>query len=388
MSQVFHHVYKFLKRLDKALLLMCIAASVFSIFLLYTMHYNNVNPAVVSSRTWKMQALAAGTGLTIALSLSAISYRFLSKVWYVPAGIALTLSLLLFTPLGKRTGEAADLNWLDLGIIEVQPSAFMLVAFILTMSTHLSYLNRDGENKMNQLHHMALLCLHAMVPMGLLTLQKDTGTTIIFTGVFLIMLFLAGLSWKYIVALGVASPIAGVVLWNLARNYQMTRILVLIDPEVREAEMLGIYYHQHSGLIALNSGGLTGQGFTGGEYTYLFAVHNDFIFAYIGMVAGFVGCLLAVLLLLSICTKVLTVGSVSRDYLGRMICCGVFAMFFFHMVINVAMVTAVGPVVGVQLPFYSAGGSSTLAQWIAVGLVLSVWGHRKREYHMFYEEED
>jgi rod shape determining protein RodA len=227
-----------------------------------------------------------------------------------------------------------------------------------------------------------------MVPTGLVIAQDDMGTAMMIFGIFLIMICLAGLSWKYILAGITAAPVAAYVVWNyIAREHHIMRVLIIIDPEIQEAQKLDMFWHQYVGLQALNSGGLTGQGFTGGEYTYLFAVHNDFIFAYIGMVSGFVGCILALLLLLAICVKTLTVGSVSRDYLGRMICCGVLAKIFFHMVINTAMVTAVGPVVGVQLPFYSAGGSSTLAIWIAVGLVLSVWAHRKKTQHMFYEEE-
>jgi rod shape determining protein RodA len=106
------------------------------------------------------------------------------------------------------------------------------------------------------------------------------------------------------------------------------------------------------------------------------------------MVLGFVGCVLTVLLILSICIKLLSVGSVARDPLGKLICVGAFSTVFYHAVINVGMVVAVTPVVGVPLPFVSAGGSSTLALYIAIGLALSVWAHRERKFHMFYEEKD
>jgi rod shape determining protein RodA len=111
------------------------------------------------------------------------------------------------------------------------------------------------------------------------------------------------------------------------------------------------------------------------------------MFAYVGMVLGFIGCACALLLIFTICTKMLTTASASRDFLGRMICFGAFAVIIVESVVNVGMVLAITPVAGSQLPFISAGGSTTLSLWIAVGLVMSVWAYRKRDYHMFYEED-
>jgi rod shape determining protein RodA len=387
MNEILSHIWEYFKKLDKFLLLLCLLASAASVYLLYTMHYNEVNPMVVSSRTWVMQLLSASVGLIAALTLAGISYRFLAKIWFVPAAVALILSLLLFTPLGVRTGDAPDLNWLDLGVIEIQPSAFLRIAFILTFATHLNFLNKIGAN-MNHPKHMALLLLHGALPAGLVYLQEDHGTTVILVGIFLIMLFAAGLSWKYILAGAIASPLIGAFLWFVvAQPHHKMRILVLFDAQMQEAQRRGIFHQQWHGLAALSSGGLTGQGLTGGEYTYVYAIHNDFMFAYVGMTLGFIGCIAAVALLLSICIRNLVVASLSRDFLGRMICFGAFAVIFVEAVVNIGMVLAITPVAGSQLPFISAGGSTTLALWIAAGLVMSVWGHRKKEYHMFYEED-
>ena len=356
----------------------------FSIYLLYTMNANEINPSVVSTRTWGMQLAAAVLGIISALVLAAVNYRFLSKIWWIYAPIALGLSLLLFTSLGKRTGSATDLNWLDLGFVEIQPSEFLKVAFIMTFATHL---HRVGEN-MNRPHHMMLLCLHGMIPIGLVLIQDDTGTATIIALMFVTMLFAAGLSWRYILAGTVGIPALLYVFWEYyAKAHHKIRILVLIDEEIRNQEWIGAFDQQRRGLIALSSGGLTGLGVSGGDYTHIYAIHNDFIFAYIGMVLGFVGCVLTLLVLLLISIKLMTVATTARDSLGRIICCGVFAMVFFHSVINVGMVIAVTPVVGVPLPFISAGGSSMLALFFAIGLVLSVRAHREKKYHMFYEED-
>jgi rod shape determining protein RodA len=295
------------------------------------------------------------------------------------------LSLLLFTPLGNRTHGASDLNWLDIGFIEIQPSEFLKVAFIMTFATHL---NKVGD-KMNEFHHMVLLCVHGMIPVGIVLVQDDTGTATIILLMFLTMLFAAGLSWKYILAGAVATPVLGYIFWNFyAKEHHKMRILVLIDEEIRNAHMLDMFDQQRRGLIALGSGGLTGQGVTGGDYTDIYAIHNDFIFAYIGMALGFIGAVLTLVLLLCISIKIMSVGSMSRDLMGRVICCGAFSMVFFHSVINVGMAVAVTPVVGVPLPFISAGGSATLALYLTIGLVLSVWAHKEKKQHMFYTEDD
>jgi rod shape determining protein RodA len=260
-----------------------------------------------------------------------------------------------------------------------------MVAFIMTFSAHL---NKIGD-KLNQLPHFILLCLHVLLPVGLITLQGNTGSSVIMLLIFLTMLFSAGLSWKYITFGLVSVPVLGYVFWNFyAKDYQKLRILVIFDKEIQQQEVMGLFHQQNQSLIALGSGGLTGQGVKGGEYISFFAIHNDFIFAYIGMTLGFVGCILVLLLLVTICAKILSVAGASKDLLGRLICVGVFALFFSHSVINVGMATALTPVVGIPLPLISAGGSSTLSLYCAIGLVLNVWAHKEKKYHMFYTEKD
>jgi len=386
MNFILEYLWKYFKRLDKLLLLLCMTASVFSVYLLYTMQVNEINPSVISNRTWFMQGLTAAAGVIVALIIAAINYRFLSKLWFIYAPIALTLSLLLFVPgLGMSTEGSTEINWLNLGFFQIQPSEFVTVAFIMTFSTHL---HKVGE-KMNQLHHMLLLCLHAFFPIIIMVLQDNTGAPMLVLFIAITMLFTAGLSWKYILAGIVATPVIGYAFWNYyAKEYHKLRILVVLDKEIQEQEILRFFHQQSRGLYALGSGGLTGQGLYGGDYIHIFAIHNDFIFAYIGMTLGFVGCVLSLLLLLSICIKLLSAASAARDSLGRLICCGAFSTVFFHTVINVGMVVAVTPVVGVPLPFISAGGSSTLALYIAIGLSMSVWAHKEKKYHMFYTEKD
>jgi rod shape determining protein RodA len=391
LKPVFGYLSAYFKKSDKLLLLLCIAASAFSVLLLHTMHTNEIKPyvnpnTITSDRLWLAQLLTAGAGIFAALVIAAINYRFLAKFWFVYAPIALTLSLLLFVPaLNMRTPGSEAITWLNLGFMQIQPSEFLTVAFILSFATHL---HKVGD-KMNELHHVILLCVHALVPAAIMALQGNTGTPVLVLLIFLTMLFVAGLSWRYILAGAIAAPLAVYVIWNYyAKEYHKLRILVVLDSQIWEQELQRYSHQQNLSLIALDSGRLTGQGLTGGEYVSVFAMQNDFIFAYIGMTLGFVGCVLTLLLILSICIKILSVASVARDNLGRLICFGAFSTIFYHTVINIGMVVAVTPVVGVQLPFISAGGSSMLSLYCAIGLVLSVWAHKERKYHMFYTEKD
>ncbi|MCL1903241.1 MAG: FtsW/RodA/SpoVE family cell cycle protein [Oscillospiraceae bacterium] len=370
-----------LGRLDKLLLLFCVTASVFSAFLLYTMVKIGINSDIISSRTWKMQLAACVAGSVAAFVISLIDYKIISKIWlftYAPA--ALILSLLLFTPLGMNTDGSNEINWLNLGFMQIQPSEFLTVAFIMTFATHL---NKIGE-KINHLPNLLLLCGHALIPILIMVLQKNTGAPVLVGLIFILMLFMGGISWKYIAAVFAAIPIFAYGFWNFyANDYHKMRILVIFDKEIQQQEILGYFNQQYRGLTAMGSGGITGLGFASDGYTSMFAIHNDFIFAYIGMTLGLIGCILTLLLLLAICIKLLTVMGGAKDSLGKSVCAGVFAMFFFHTIINVGMVTAVSPVVGVPLPLISSGGSSTLSLYIAVGLVLSVHAQQDKKYRMF-----
>jgi len=350
------------------------------------MERNGINPDVISSRTWKIQLGAAVVGVCCALVISLVDYKLIAKIWlFTYAPISLILSLLLFTSLGVTTEGSTEINWLDLGFIQIQPSEFLTVAFIMTFSYHIY---KVGD-KLNQIPHVLLLCLHAFIPIVIMILQDNTGAPMLVLFIFLLMLFMAGISWKYIAVAVVALPLVGFLFWNFyAKEYHKLRILVIFDEQIQQQEIRGFFHQQHRSLMAMGSGGLTGQGLSGGDYISIFAIHNDFIFAYIGMTLGLIGCILVLLLILVKCIKLLTVMGKAKDPLGRAICSGVFATIFFHTVINVGMATVVTPVVGVPLPFISSGGSATLSLYIAIGLVLSVWSHREKQYHMFYTEKD
>jgi len=280
---------------------------------------------------------------------------------------------------------ADDIGWLNLGFIQFQPSELLKIAFIMTFSLHLS---KVGD-KLNDIWNVILLAVHGLVPVGIIMLQGDDGSALVFLFMFLGMLFAAGISWKYMLAAGICIPAAAFVAWNyVMQPHQLKRFQVLFDEEMQQSEILGIYYQQWLGKKALGSGQLTGLGIFGSDkYTYVSEIDTDFIFAYIGMTLGFIGCIATIIILAALCLKALSNATASKDSLGRYICVGVFSMYLFHSVINIGMVLAVFPVIGIPLPFISAGGTSVVCMYVAAGLAMSVHSYRKKKTHMFYEEK-
>ncbi len=384
MKKIFSAVWDYFRRLDKFMLLICLVLSAFSVFLLYTLNVNEIS-AFVTDRQWKTQFVASCVGAVAALVISAVDYRFMVKLWWLYAPVSLILVGLLFTPLGVGVDGADDIGWLNLGFIQFQPSEMLKIAFIMTFSLHLS---KVGD-KLNDIWNVILLAVHGLVPVGIIMLQGDDGSALVFLFMFLGMLFAAGISWKYMLAAGICIPAAAFVAWNyVMQPHQLKRFQVLFDEEMQQSEILGIYYQQWLGKKALGSGQLTGLGIFGSDkYTYVSEIDTDFIFAYIGMTLGFIGCIATIITLAALCLKALSNATASKDSLGRYICVGVFSMYLFHSVINIGMVLAVFPVIGIPLPFISAGGTSVVCMYVAAGLAMSVHSYRKKKTHMFYEEK-
>ncbi|MGN1421864.1 MAG: FtsW/RodA/SpoVE family cell cycle protein [Oscillospiraceae bacterium] len=379
MKTVLKFLGGYFRHLDKILPLICAALTVFDIILVHSMYENGY----INIRVFETQLYSAVIGFVAAIVIGMIDYKFMSKVWYIYAPAALILQFLLFTPLAIQRGD--DIAWLDFGFTTIQPSEILKIAFILTLATHISKLG----DKLNSLPHLLLLCVHGLFPVALIIKQGDAGSALVFLFIFLCMLFAAGISWKYILVFGAAIPPVLYVAWNyVMADHHRLRILMLFDKELQEQERLNAYMQQYNGTIALGSGQLTGLGFHSDNYTYVPEIYNDFIFSYIGMTLGFIGCMAVVITLTVLCLKLLSNASAASDMLGKLICTGVFAMVAFHCIINIGMVLSVIPVIGIPLPFISTGGTSMITMYASMGLVLSVSTHKEKAKHMFYTEKD
>ena len=373
MKTVLQAVAQYWKKLDKPLLFAAMLCSALSVVLLYSIYVNHTL-SEIDDDDYIIQLVAVGIGVLSVLVLAAIDYHKIARLWFVYAPIALILVLLTFTSLGYRRAGADDQAWLQLGSVTLQPSEILKLAFILTFSLHLA---KDEEN-MNRPLHMLLLILHGCMPIGLVFLQGDYGTAVVFAFIFAAMMLIAHISWKYVLAGMIAVPAALVVAWNFVLgSLHKNRILVLLHPGT---DPEGLEYQQDLGLSALASGKLFGVGlFDGDSYISVPEMHNDFIFSYIGQTLGFVGAMAVVLVMVFLCLRTLANG------LRANLCIGVSSMIFTHCFMNIGMVLKVMPVIGVPLPFLSAGGTSTLSMYIAIGMVISVRTHNERKYNVFYD---
>lgn len=380
MKKVLKYLGLHFKHVDKVLPLICIGITVFDVFLINSM----VTTGIINSSTARTQFAAAIIGIAGAFVLSFIDYKLLSKYWFVYTPIAVILQLLLFVP-SLRIMVDDDMAWLKLGRFTLQPSEILKFVFIITLATHVSKLG----DKINSLKHLLPVCAHGLFPVVLIMKQGDAGSALVFLFIFICMLFMGGLSWKYLLAGLACVPAVGYLAWNfIMKDHHRMRVLMLFDKELQQAEIRGLYYQQYRGTIALGSGQLTGLGFDNTRFTETAFLENDFVFAYIGMTLGFIGCIGVVIALAVLCLKLLSNASGAPDLLGKLMCVGVFAMVFFHCVINIGMVLSVIPVIGIPLPFISQGGTSMMMMHISMGLVMSVSCHREKAKHMFYTEKD
>lgn len=370
---------EFFRRLDKTLLILVTICSVISVILLYSLYKNGIGG--LDKSYYITQLISMFLGIGACLVVASIDYHTLSRLWFLYAPIALVLVLLTFTGLGLQRAGADDRAWLNLGFMTMQPSEVLKLAFILTFSFHLS---KDAEN-INRPFHLLFILLHGAVPIGLIVLQGDYGTALIFIMMFVVMLFSAGLSFKYIIAAIAVTPPIIYVLWNyVLQSLHKNRILVLIHPGT---DPMGLEYQQNLGLASLGAGGLFGKGlFNNKDYVEVPEIHNDFIFAYVGQAFGFIGAIVVIILLTYICLKILSDSRSTMDKQGKLICLGTFAMIFTHCFMNIGMVLKVMPVIGIPLPFFSAGGTALVSMYVAIGLVLSCGTHNTKKYRMFYDD--
>ena len=358
---------RYLRETDLLLLVCCLLASAYGLLLVYSAVHGAGNS------TFYMQAILTVLGIIIALVVTKWHYESISRLWYIWAGAAVLLVILTLTPLGHAV--AGQNAWLVFSIggrsFSFQPTEILKLAFIITFSRHLSLVQDTLQKPLTVL----LLVLHGAAPIVLVFLQGDNGTALIFILVFLIMMFAAGIKPLYViigvVCIGVLVPFA----WQVLGESLRLRILSLFNP--------GLYpdvaYQQNYGLLALGSGGLWGMGFLQGLQTTLFARDNDFIFTVAGEEFGFVGSLLVIALLLLVLVAIYRTAYRTKDRQGSLLCTGVFAMLMFQSLLNIGMVLRLMPVIGITLPFFSAGGSSVLTVYLGIGLVLSVHARMREQ---------
>ncbi len=323
---------------------------------------------------WAMpQILRFVVGLFILVAVALVDTRVWMSLAY-PA-YAISFLLLIAVEVAGHTGLGAQ-RWIELGPIQIQPSEPMKLSLVLALSR---YLHGLGVEDISRPQRLAIPLVMILAPAVLVLKEPNLGTATILLADGFSLLFLAGLSWWWIVPT-FASVLAAVpVAWHFLHDYQKRRVLTFLNPA---SDALGAGWNISQAEIAMGSGGLAGKGFVQGTQSrlnFLPEKETDFIFTSIGEEFGFVGCVALLLLFAVVIGYGIRIAMSSRSQFGRLVAIGITLNFFFYIMINAAMVMGLIPVVGIPMPLISYGGTAMLTVMFGFGLLMSVHVHRQVE---------
>ena len=329
-------------------------------------------------------------GICIMLVVSLMDYSFLLKFPWLY--YALMMGLLIMVELFGKNVNGAQ-RWLEIGGeesgITVQPSEFAKLAIV----AFFAYFFAKTQENINTFKNLVISFIFAGIPLIFILKQPDLSTTIVTAIIFVVLLFIAGLSYKIVMTvLSIAIPAVVVALTyiiQLAKStdvdypYQLDRIMAWLYP--KDPRWTSKALQQQNSIMAVGSGQLWGKGLNNSESTsmlntnYILEPQTDFIFAVIGEELGFVGCAIVIALLFLTVVECIYIGSRAKDLQGRLICCGMATWIGFQSFVNIGVNTGLLPNTGVPLPFVSYGLSSVIAIYIGMGFVLNV-GLQPKKY--------
>jgi rod shape determining protein RodA len=395
-----------LAKLDRPLLLVWLALIAYGLLVLYSAGQTDVATSV--STVWQRQVMWLVAGIIVGAIAMRVSPRVLE--WMAPAVYIAGLALLALTLVfGSGGGTAASSkSWLTVAGFRIgQPAELAKLTTVLMLARVLG-----GQRAApTTLRELVVPCLIAVVPAGLVMLQPDLGSALVFAGVLFVMLFWAGTPFRLLVML--ASPIVSLVLafsvwswgvwfilvcalllvwrpfvweglavlaanlatgiialplWESLKTYQQNRLVSFLNPE---ADPRATGWHIIQSKIAIGSGGFFGQGFTDGSQkrlAFLPAQHTDFIFSVVGEELGFVGVMVALALFLGLLAVLVRIARRCPDPFGSLVAFGILGILFSHMFENIGMTANVMPITGIPLPFFSYGGSFMITCCLCIGI--------------------
>jgi rod shape determining protein RodA len=364
------------RHVDWVLLLLTAALVVVGLFLLYsatasTLRGDGLDPF---SRV-KKQAITAVIGLAIVVVLVSFDYRFF-KVYAAFIYLATIAALLLVRVPGLGTTDATGTaqRWFEIAGFQLSPAETAKLAVIVMLAAVLSEI-RSPEPSMSDVLRVLVI---AAIPMVLVFLGPDIGTTITLTAIVVGMLVVAGTRLKHLLVLSAAGLVLIFLTFQLGviKDFQADRLRAFLDPTGVSSDAR---YNLDQSLIAVGAGGLTGVGYGNGTQTNLDYVpeqHTDFIFTVAGEEFGFVGAMLVLLLYALLLWRAIRIAALSKDPFGTLLAAGIASMFAIQMFVNIGMVIGIMPITGIPLPFLSYGGSSMLVSFAAVGMLESI--HMRR----------
>jgi rod shape determining protein RodA len=263
-------------------------------------------------------------------------------------------------------------RWLELGIIKIQPSEIMRIAVPMMLAW---FFAKRETNPRTADFAIAILLL--LIPVGLIMKQPDLGTSLLVCASGVFVIFLAGLSWRFIIGGAVLAGTLMPVFWSMLHDYQRRRIEILFDPS---QDPLGAGYHTIQATIALGSGGITGKGWLNGtqsQLDFLPERTTDFIFAVFGEEFGMAGNVILLILFSMIIARGLVIAAQAKSTFTRLLAGSITLTFFTYAFVNIGMVSGILPVVGVPLPLISYGGTSMVTLLLSFGILMSIQTHKK-----------
>lgn len=318
-------------------------------------------------------------GMIMMLMVAMVPIWFWRNVAGAAYGIALVLLVAVEFVGVERNGSQ---RWLDLGVMDLQPSELMKITLVMLLAAYYDWL---PTNKTSRPLWVLIPIILILVPTYLILKQPDLGTSLLLLIGGAAVMFVAGVHWAYFASV-LATGVAGIVAvfrskgtpWQILQDYQYRRIDTFLDPS---NDPLGAGYHITQAKIAFGSGGWTGRGFMQGTQSrlnFLPEKHTDFIFTTLAEEFGFIGAITLLTLYVLIVVFCVASAMTNKDRFAALLTLGVAMTFFLFFAINMAMVTGLAPVVGVPLPMVSYGGSAMLVLLLGFGMVQSAHVHKPR----------
>lgn len=370
-----------LKETDFILFLLCVLTTAFGVLMVHSATRNDaIADGDLISRDCLVMIVAATVGIAACVVISFLDYDAVVRLWPLAGGFCLLLLLILF-PLGEGApGREEAKCWLrviDVGglVVRFQPSELAKVGFLITFTAHIEAV----KDNINSIKNVLLLTIHALVPIGIIIITDDLGSAMVFAFIFIGMMFVSGVQLRYFaVAIGSAIAFVPLIWTKFLATFHKYRILAIYYPSSLSEDVYEKYiYQQQRGVNAIGSGQFWGDGLFKGTYTQsatgVPVNESDMVFTVVGEELGFVGAAGFLLVMVWIIARIVSVGKKSRNLSGSLLCFGTAFMIGSQTIINIGMCLKLFPCIGITLPFMSAGGSSNLCIYFAVGIVMAVY---------------
>ncbi len=365
-----------IRHVDWFLLVLALGLSAVGLLLLYsatnqTLRQDGLDPLTRVNK----QAFTIGLGLVVLIVTVSFDYRFL-KIYaaFVYLLSILALVLVRIPGLGATDETGTAQRWFNVSGLQITPSEFTKLALIIMLGAVLAGIRRTQPNLVD----LSKVLVLSLVPLVLVFLQPDIGTSIGITAIVVGMLIVAGTRLRHLLVLSAVGIVVITFVFQTGaiEDFQRQRLTAFLDPASVSAD---VRYNLDQSLIAVGSGGLFGKGYLQGSQTNLDYVpeqHTDFIFTVAGEEFGFVGAMALLALFALLMWRAIRIAWLAKDPFGTYVATGIASMFAIQMFVNIGMVIGIMPITGIPLPFLSYGGTSILVSFAAIGLLESI--HMRR----------